>query len=309
MDHPAYQSTQTPPVSNLTLEPPTTEPQPNASSIPPQIPKSKNWKKWIVIVGITLVTLLTGTAYVLSQQESKKSEPPTKQLVSKPSPTPDPTTDWKTYIGKMYKFSYPDDWTIKEELNNTCEDVQPCYVATLQNPTKTITIIVSSGHRVFSIGAPATITSSTRKIAIQGKLYDAEEVNYDITDDKEASFIRLSMSFDVSGKKHYLEAISDQGTQAISDYKEALALNTIQNILQTFKFTDQAPISRNPQTACEQSGGKWLAQYNECEAVSGGLDEKTCKELGGVHKTCDSACRHDPNAQGCIDVCINVCKF
>jgi hypothetical protein len=64
-----------------------------------------------------------------------------------------------------------------------------------------------------------------------------------------------------------------------------------------------------PKTACEQSGGKWLAKYNECEASSGGLDEKTCKELGGVHKACDSACRHDPNAQGCIEVCINVCKF
>ncbi len=69
------------------------------------------------------------------------------------------------------------------------------------------------------------------------------------------------------------------------------------------------PGVNNPKSICEQNGGKWLVQYNECEAASGGLDEKTCKNLGGVHKACDSACRHDPNAQGCIEVCINVCKF
>lgn len=79
----------------------------------------------------------------------------------------------------------------------------------------------------------------------------------------------------------------------------------------TPKSPDTSPniTAKDPKTACEQNGGKWLTQYNECEATSGGLDEKTCMELGGVHKACDSACRHDPNAQGCIEVCINVCKF
>lgn len=65
----------------------------------------------------------------------------------------------------------------------------------------------------------------------------------------------------------------------------------------------------NIQTLCEQSGGTWLEEHNECEAASGGLDEAACSELGGTVIECASACRHDPSAQGCIEVCINVCKF
>ena len=61
--------------------------------------------------------------------------------------------------------------------------------------------------------------------------------------------------------------------------------------------------------ACETAGGKWLEDYNECESMAGGLDEKTCKDLGGTLNACDSACRHDPNPGACIEVCINVCKF
>jgi hypothetical protein len=57
--------------------------------------------------------------------------------------------------------------------------------------------------------------------------------------------------------------------------------------------------------SCEDSGGKWLEEYNECEGIS----ESECDDLGGNFYPCESACRHDPSADVCIQVCVQVCKF
>ena len=77
-------------------------------------------------------------------------------------------------------------------------------------------------------------------------------------------------------------------------------------------YPEQTPIAIDDQqrkNICEEKGGKWLDEYKECEGASGGFDKKACTALGGEFTDCDSACRHDPKAQGCIEVCIQVCKF
>ena len=56
---------------------------------------------------------------------------------------------------------------------------------------------------------------------------------------------------------------------------------------------------------CAEQGGTWLAQHNECTGVSSG----SCKALGGTYNECASACRHDPNATACIQMCVAVCKL
>ncbi len=56
---------------------------------------------------------------------------------------------------------------------------------------------------------------------------------------------------------------------------------------------------------CEEAGGNWLAEYNECEFV----DREWCEEAGGTFAECESACRHDPDAEICTMQCVPVCYF
>jgi hypothetical protein len=54
---------------------------------------------------------------------------------------------------------------------------------------------------------------------------------------------------------------------------------------------------------CEDLGGNYLEEHNECEY----LTQEECDILGGTFDDCASACRHDPNAEMCIEVCVPVC--
>jgi hypothetical protein len=57
--------------------------------------------------------------------------------------------------------------------------------------------------------------------------------------------------------------------------------------------------------ACAAQGGTWSSQHKECTGVS----QNSCQELGGTWNDCASACRHDPNAQACIMMCVQVCTL
>ena len=57
--------------------------------------------------------------------------------------------------------------------------------------------------------------------------------------------------------------------------------------------------------SCATEGGKWLAEYQECEGVS----QIWCQTNGGKFNECASACRHDPNAEICTMQCVIVCEF
>ena len=56
---------------------------------------------------------------------------------------------------------------------------------------------------------------------------------------------------------------------------------------------------------CESLNGVWIDEYSECEVPS----RAACNELGGNYNGCESACRHDPDAQVCTAQCIQVCSF
>ena len=56
---------------------------------------------------------------------------------------------------------------------------------------------------------------------------------------------------------------------------------------------------------CEEAGGTWLIDYNECEYVG----REWCESRGGEFLECESACRHDPEAEICTLQCVLVCKL
>ena len=79
----------------------------------------------------------------------------------------------------------------------------------------------------------------------------------------------------------------------------------IQPITSTTPMEQTVPADNSTQQSCENFGGKWLAPYNECE----GLDQTQCQEVVGTFSVCASPCRHDPNAEVCIQTCASVCQF
>ncbi|MCW8966387.1 MAG: hypothetical protein OQK82_06855 [Candidatus Pacearchaeota archaeon] len=56
---------------------------------------------------------------------------------------------------------------------------------------------------------------------------------------------------------------------------------------------------------CMSLDGIWIDDFNECERIS----SNDCYFLGGEFFSCESACRNDPSAEFCIEVCVQVCKF
>ena len=49
----------------------------------------------------------------------------------------------------------------------------------------------------------------------------------------------------------------------------------------------------SPQSLCQQDGGKWLPEFNECELIS----SEQCSIMNGTFKECESACRHNPDVK------------
>ena len=58
-------------------------------------------------------------------------------------------------------------------------------------------------------------------------------------------------------------------------------------------------------TECVTEGGNWLTEHHECEYVS----REWCDEKGGEFQECESACRHNPEAEFCTLQCVIVCAL
>ena len=69
-------------------------------------------------------------------------------------------------------------------------------------------------------------------------------------------------------------------------------------------FVEEIDTPLNPETQCTVYGGQWLPEFNECEYIS----EEQCSDMNGTFKECESACRHDPDAEICTMQCVQVCQ-
>ena len=72
--------------------------------------------------------------------------------------------------------------------------------------------------------------------------------------------------------------------------------------------TGIAPIVADHVLTCKSNGGKWLAEFNECELFE---SPELCTDMGGVYDECASACRNVPDYPNvvCTDNCVEVCSF
>lgn len=62
---------------------------------------------------------------------------------------------------------------------------------------------------------------------------------------------------------------------------------------------------RDFKSICVSANGKWLPEFKECE----NMEREACYKNLGEWNGCASPCRHDPNANVCVELCQEVCKF
>jgi hypothetical protein len=68
-------------------------------------------------------------------------------------------------------------------------------------------------------------------------------------------------------------------------------------------FVEEIDSKINSELICQEFDGKWIKEFNECEAIS----PDQCSNMNGTFKECESACRNDPTAEVCTLQCVQVC--
>jgi hypothetical protein len=88
-----------------------------------------------------------------------------------------------------------------------------------------------------------------------------------------------------------------------------ISLISVSKIQPPSQPTEPTPLSGertiSTESKCKILGGVWLENWGECENIT----EDQCTELDGTYANCESACRHDPTAEVCIEICVAVCKL
>ena len=85
----------------------------------------------------------------------------------------------------------------------------------------------------------------------------------------------------------------------------AINIESINDIGEVITITPDENMPENKYDACEYLEGTPLEEHKECEYIS----QEICQFLGGEYHSCESACRHDPDAEACITLCVPVCRF
>ena len=293
---------------------------PGSSTKPPA---DKNRPGKILLMGIILLlaVLLVGGAYFYLQNRITKSPEQTPiQTQEQPSPTPNPTITWITFENedKIFNFKYPSSFLTGQENGDFIFFSEPVNCKTgVTGSEREISInevYIRTGLRTGE--SYESIWKNTYGYEFDSSSYDRE-----ITIDGKRGYYFYQGAESPTGSQFILIEISDQKALEIVIEKPVLVYDctdpinkyedVADQILSTFKFT--ATI-KEPGQICGEGGGKWLSEYNECESASNdtGIDQTSCRNLGGTYTDCASPCRHDPGFPDeivCASVCVYVCAF
>lgn len=222
-------------------------PQPVATprqNISEQKPRGRNWKKWIAIYAGVGIILYAGVYYFLLNKHPNYTPQTTYKTAVKPKPTTNPTANWKTYINKdgAFSFKYPSETTIapyetnegathlefREKLPKDAPDgyeLAPGFIMDFKVGvlgTKTIRSVaedkIAQAKEYASITKPLTTTKIND---YSGDTYSSVvqvETTYLFLSNNDNSYIGINYSVNDQNNKGYI--------------------GTINQILQTFKFTN-----------------------------------------------------------------------
>lgn len=265
---------------------------------------------------------------------------------------PDPTAEWKTYSSDSHKFTfkYPQNWLGPEEYNDYYVSIgsskphkygegieydfpttDSYFVTILSNYRGTMPIstwesqtwMADTKESISLAVGKSTTSHGIRKTKIRnGTVGDLPVSEVLIDNDPQGAgaefmytneiivktsdfVIRIQAIPVIVSTKDSLDR-QNKAKEISNKYKE-----TLNQILSTFKFLDQ---KQNMEQSCLERGGRWIAQYNECESESSpNLTAEWCTNNGGTFEGCSSACRYDPDViagrSNCAAICVKVCKF
>lgn len=90
-------------------------------------------------------------------------------------------------------------------------------------------------------------------------------------------------------------------------WEEPCEENTSSNNQKETDLLQEKIVINGDKEVCIQKGGEWFENSKICEINT--LNENQCLAKGGVFNECNSACRHDPNAEICTKQCVLTCSF
>jgi hypothetical protein len=232
-----------------------------------------------------------------------------------PSPQVD-MSDWKTYRNDKYgfEFKYPSDWNI-DRVQGSTNNFTDEELA--QMDSVSIGKIIEEEKIGMSFGISANMSRMGKSVSCR-VITDPQCLKQYFDSLPTPSFttftVRTIPAIRFSEPvldQHVITTVFVENFTLITFTDNTYSQNGLADkILSTFRFLDNNE-SVNPtsskQKQCDEYGGKWINQYNECE----GLNTFQCKDAGGTFNECASNCRHDPDYPNvyCIQLCIPVCTF
>lgn len=272
-------------------------------------------------ISITIAIVAVVSGIVLYQQQTPESSQPTTAT------TTDTTVpgDWSTYQDNGLSFSHPSAARISEENervkiqilgdnnqpNTEVTDGITGYLST----TSSSVSLQKTADRLFtersetSQEVVAEVASSTfagrdgYMFRLRNQL--GSVTDYQVLEGSEGSVFQVS--YTASGKESQQYAETMETIVSSLHYQPSKSTNESgQDQSATSSEEDKANEQEvSLARACQNAGGNWLSEHNECEGVM----EKWCQEQGGSFDSCASACRNDPDAQMCTQQCVLVCSF
>lgn len=268
---------------------------------------------------ITTVILILAVVGGMVWYQNQAAEPSDRTATTTASTTTVPS-DWSEHDAGSISFAHPPSADITTEAGRIKiqilgEDNEPntevtdgitAYISTTTSPTS----VSSTADRIFAERSETSqeVISRVASSTFAGKAgYTFELRNQlgSITD-----YYLLPLAADQA----YVISYTASGTDSES------YVDTLTTIVSSLSYDDDASgdnqatstsddVSGSEQNAlaraCQQAGGDWLAEHNECERVQ----ENWCTQRGGSYNDCASACRHDPDAEFCTQQCVFVCSF
>ena len=97
---------------------------------------------------------------------------------------------------------------------------------------------------------------------------------------------------------------NDPMLQQVRELEQMQVLNHVV-VNESFPVQITATGPENVLACLSNLDGRWIEEKKECEQ----MDAQTCKAQGGQFNECASACRNNPEADICFQVCVPVCSF
>jgi hypothetical protein len=276
----------------------------------------------IIIAAVVIV----GGIILYQQQGSENTSEPTATTTASTSTDPD---SWSQYRDGDLSFSHPSAADISKEAGRTKIQILGDDNEPNTEVTDGITAYIST----------TTLAENGLQETAETLSTERQETSQEVLAEVASStFAGLSgYSFELRNQlgfatTYYVLPATDELAYTIS-YTASGAdsntyVNTFEDIVASLKYDEEnGDVSNDTETstttppgdstnrdddkggslaeACQQAGGNWLAEYNECEIS----DRNWCSARNGSFNDCASACRHNPDADLCTQECVFVCSF